>query len=98
MNLEDIEIEAKRREMVDADKKRDAERNMSYAALAGLLAFPLLIIVSSYVGLDKASSLLSDIAGIAYISVSAILGSYMGFNTLSELQKRPKHDRKSNND
>lgn len=88
MNLEDIEVEARRREMVDADKKRDAERNMSYAALAGLLAFPLLIIGSSYFGLDNASSLLSDIAGIAYISVSAILGSYFGFNTLSELQKR----------
>jgi len=92
VNLEDIEVEARRREMIDADEKRNAERYMSYAALAGLLAFPLLIIGSSYFGLDKASSLLSDIAGIAYISVSAILGSYMGFNTLSELQKRPKKD------
>ena len=90
MNLDDIEIEAKRREMVDADKKRDAERNMSYAALGGMLAFPLLIIISSFLGLDKAAALLADIAGISYIAVSAVLGSYFGFNTLSELQKRPK--------
>ena len=90
MNLDDIEIEAKRREMVDADKKRDAERNMSYAALAGMLAFPLLIIISSFLGLDKAAALLADIAGISYIAVSAVLGSYFGFNTLSELQKRSK--------
>ena len=90
MNLEDIEVEAKRREMVDADKKRDAERNMSYAALAGMLAFPLLIIISSFLGLDKAAALLADIAGISYIAVSAVLGSYFGFNTLSELQKRSK--------
>ena len=88
MNLEDIEVEARRREMVDADKKRDAERNMSYAALTGMLAFPLLIIISSYFGLDRAAALLSDIAGISYIAVSAVLGSYFGFNTLSELQKR----------
>ena len=88
--IKDIEIEAKRREMVDADKKRDAERNMSYAALAGMLAFPLLIIISSFLGLDKAAALLADIAGISYIAVSAVLGSYFGFNTLSELQKRPK--------
>jgi hypothetical protein len=89
VTLEEIEIESRRRQMIDADKKRDAERNMSYVALAGLLAFPLLIIGSSYFGLDRASGLLSDIAGIAYISVSAILGSYFGFNTLSELQNRP---------
>lgn len=88
--IKDIEIEAKRREMVDADKKRDAERNMSYAALAGMLAFPLLIIISSFLGLDKAAALLADIAGISYIAVSAVLGSYFGFNTLSELQKRSK--------
>ena len=90
MNLDDIEIEAKRREMVDADKKRDAERNMSYAALGGMLAFPLLIIFSSALGLDKAASLLADIAGISYIAVSAVLSAFFGFNTLSELQKRPK--------
>jgi len=88
--LSEIEVEAKRREMVDADKKRDAERNMSYAALGGMLAFPLLIIISSFLGLDKAAALLADIAGISYIAVSAVLGSYFGFNTLSELQKRPK--------
>lgn len=88
--IKDIEIEAKHREMVDADKKRDAERNMSYAALAGMLAFPLLIIISSFLGLDKAAALLADIAGISYIAVSAVLCSYFGFNTLSELQKRSK--------
>jgi hypothetical protein len=74
--------------MIDADRKRDAERNMSYAALAGMLAFPLLIIMSSYMGLDKAASLLSDIAGISYIAVSAVLGSYFGFNTLSEIKTK----------
>ena len=88
--LGEIKLEAKRREMLDADKKRDAERNMSYAALGGMLAFPLLIIFSSALGLDKAASLLADIAGISYIAVSAVLSAFFGFNTLSELQKRPK--------
>ena len=88
MTLEEIEIESRRRQMIDADRKRDAERNMSYAALTGMLAFPLLIIMSSYMGLDKAASLLSDIAGISYIAVSAVLGSYFGFNTLSEIKTK----------
>ena len=86
MTLEEIEMEDRKRQMIDADKKRDAERNMSYAALAGMLAFPLLIIISSLLGLDKAASLLADIAGISYIAVSAVLGSYFGFNTLSEIK------------
>lgn len=88
--LEEIEIEDRKRQMFDADKKRDAERNMSYAALAGMLAFPLLIIISSFLGLDKAATLLADIAGISYIAVSAVLGSYFGFNTLSELKNHAK--------
>jgi hypothetical protein len=88
VTLEEIEIESRRRQMIDADRKRDAERNMSYAALTGMLAFPLLIIMSSYMGLDKAASLLSDIAGISYIAVSAVLGSYFGFNTLSEINTK----------
>ena len=91
--LSEIEVEAKRREMVDADRKRDAERNMSYAALAGMLAFPLLIIFSSYFGLDKAATLLADIAGISYIAVAGVISAFFGFNTLSELQKRPKNDK-----
>jgi len=83
--IEEIEVEDRKRQMIDADSKRDAERNMSYMALSGMLAFPLLIIISSYFGLDKAASLLADIAGISYIAVSAVLGSYFGFNTLSEI-------------
>ena len=83
--FEEIEVEDRKRQMLDADSKRDAERNMAYMALAGMLAFPLLIILSSYFGLDKAASLLADIASISYIAVGAVISAYMGFNTLSEI-------------
>ena len=85
--FEEIEVEDRKRQMLDADSKRDAERNMAYMALAGMLAFPLLIILSSYFGLDKAASLLADIASISYIAVGAVISAYMGFNTLSEIKK-----------
>lgn len=88
--LEEVEVEDRYREMIDADKKRDAERNMAYFALAGMLAFPFLILFSSFMGLDKGAELLADIASISYIAVSAVLGSYFGFNTLSELKKDNK--------
>ena len=87
MTLEEIEIEARKRQMLDADSKRDAERNMAYAALAGMLSFPILILLSSYLGLDKGASLLADIASISYIAVGAVISAYMGFNTLSEIKK-----------
>ena len=92
MTLEEIEIEARKRQMLDADSKRDAERNMAYAALAGMLSFPILILLSSYLGLDKGASLLADIASISYIAVGAVISAYMGFNTLSEIKKGKSDD------
>ena len=83
--LEEIEVESCRRQMIDMDLKRDAERYMAYLALAGMLAFPVLILGASYLGLNKGAELLADIASISYIAVSAVLGSYFGFNTLSEI-------------
>ena len=84
--LEEIEVEDRKRQMLDADRKRDAERNMSYASLAGMLSFPLLIILSSALNLHDAAVLLSDIAGVSYIAVGAVLSAYFGFNTLSEIK------------
>ena len=83
--FEEIEVEDRRRQMIDADSKRDAERNMAYAALGGMLSFPILILLSSYLGLDNGASLLADIASISYIAVGAVISAYMGFNTLSEI-------------
>ena len=87
VTLEELEIEAKQRQLIDADAKRDAQRQMTWIALMGMISFPLLIIAASAAGLDNGAQLLSDTANIYVIAVSAVLGAYFGFNALESIKK-----------
>ena len=49
-------LEFKRKELEDADAMRDAQRNMTWFALAGLLLYPFAVVVASLVGLDQAQA------------------------------------------
>jgi hypothetical protein len=68
--------------MEDEDAKRDAQRNMTWFALSGMVMYPAAIVVSSVVGLDTAAGLIADIANIYVVSVSALVGAYFGFNAM----------------
>lgn len=78
----DIMLEDRRRRMEDEDAKRDAQRNMTWFALSGMVMYPAAIVVSSVVGLDTAAMLIADIANIYVVSVSALVGAYFGFNAM----------------
>lgn len=90
--LDSLAIEERRRAMLDADAKRDAQRQMTWIALFGMVSFPLLILIASGLGLDSGAQLLSDTANIYVVAVSAVLASYFGFNALetSLKNKLPK--------
>ena len=60
------------------DKKEDAQRNMAWWALGGMLTFPLTLILTSYLGLSDAASILRDIASVYFVSVAAILAAFYG--------------------
>jgi hypothetical protein len=78
----EIMLEDRRRRMEDEDAKRDAQRNMTWFALSGMVMYPAAIIVSSVVGLNTAAELIADIANIYVVSVSALVGAYFGFNAM----------------
>ena len=59
-----IMLEDRRRRMEDADHKRDAQLKMTWFALSGMLGYPFLIVLSSYLGLSQAAELLTDIAAV----------------------------------
>lgn len=90
--LDSLAIEERQRAMLDADAKRDAQRQMTWIALFGMVSFPLLIIIASALGLESGAQLLSDTANIYVVAVSAVLASYFGFNALetSLKNKLPK--------
>lgn len=78
----EIMLEDRRRRMEDEDAKRDAQRNMTWFALSGMVLYPAAILAGSAVGLDTAVSLIADIANIYVVSVSALVGAYFGFNAM----------------
>jgi hypothetical protein len=75
-----LELEDKRRKMVDEDAKRDSQRKMVWFALSGMVMYPVAVVTCSIAGFDIAAQLLHDIANIYLVSVSALVGAYFGFN------------------
>ena len=78
----EIMLEDRRRKMEDADHKRDAQLKMTWFALSGMLAYPLLIIFSSFLGLSEAANLLADIAAVYVVDVAGITSAYFGFTAM----------------
>lgn len=78
----EIMLEDRRRKMEDADHKRDAQLKMTWFALSGMLGYPFLIILASYLGLSQASELLSDIAAVYVVAVSGVTAAYFGFSNM----------------
>lgn len=81
--LAKINLERLRLEMEDEDAKRDSQRRMAWFALAGFLLFPFSVILTEWMALPKAGTLLSDMSSIYYLSVSALLGAYFGFTNMN---------------
>ena len=78
----EIMLEDRRRKMEDADHKRDAQLKMTWFALSGMLGYPFLIILASYLGLVQASELLADIAAVYVVAVSGVTAAYFGFSAM----------------
>ena len=78
----EILLEDRRRKMEDADAKRDAQRQMTWFALSGMVLYPLAILVASWLGLSDAASLIADIATVYVVAVSGVTAAYFGFNAM----------------
>ena len=77
-----IMLEDKRRAMEDADAKRDAQRRMAWFSLTGMLVFPFGVVLTEWLGLPNASTLLSSMSNIYYVSIAAIVAAYYGFSNM----------------
>lgn len=69
-------LEAKRKELEDADAMRDAQRNMAWFALGGMLLYPFAVVLASLVGLDEAQKTLGSMAPTYFVSVAAIVAAF----------------------
>jgi hypothetical protein len=83
----EMNMEFKRKELEDADARRDAMRNMAWFSLFGMLLYPFAVVIANWVGLDGASKILGDMAATYFVSVAAIVMGFFGANAYSDKKK-----------
>ena len=71
-------LEFKRKELEDQDAMRDAQRNMTWFALAGMLLYPGGVALADLIGLENAASILGDMAGVYFVSVAGLVAAFFG--------------------
>lgn len=79
-----MHLEFKRRELEDADAQRDAMRKMTWFALFGMLLYPTTIMLTSFLGLDKAAGIIGDIAPTYFVAISALVAAFFGANAYTQ--------------
>jgi len=76
---EDImEENFKKKELEDADAKRDAQRKMTWFSLFGMLLYPFAVIIAVAFGLGTAATILGNMAPTYFVSVAAIVMAFFG--------------------
>jgi FtsH-binding integral membrane protein len=80
----DMHLEFKRKALEDADAQRDAIRKMAWFSLIGLLVYPAGIAVTSAFGMDKAATLIADIAPTYFASIAVLVSAFFGADALTK--------------
>jgi hypothetical protein len=84
---EQMYLEFKRKELEDMDAMRDAQRNMSWFALFGMLLYPFAVVLANLLGLESASNILGDMAATYFVSVAAIVMAFFGAQAYTKTKK-----------
>jgi len=77
-------LEFKRKRLEDEDAMRDAQRNMAWFALYGMLLYPFAVVASTFFGLESGASVLGDMAPTYFVSVAAIVAAFYGKSALEK--------------
>ena len=67
-----IELQDMRSDMENEDKKQDAQRNMAWFALFGMLLYPFSVVLAIWLNLTQAGEILGDMAAVYFVSVAAL--------------------------
>ena len=77
-------LEFKRKELEDADAMRDAQRKMTWFALAGMLLYPATVMATEIFELHQAATILGDMAAVYFVSVAGIVAAFFGAQASSK--------------
>jgi hypothetical protein len=81
---EQMYLEFKRKELEDADAMRDAQRNMAWFSLGGMLLYPFAVVCASMAGLDQAQETLGDMAPTYFVAVAGIVAAFFGTQAMKK--------------
>ena len=81
---EEFEMEQKLVPLENEEKKQDAQRNMAWFALSGMLLYPFAVVVAQWLGLEQAAKILGDMASVYFVSVAAIVAAFYGSQALNK--------------
>jgi hypothetical protein len=76
-------------ELENEDARQDAQRNMAWFALFGMLLYPFAVVLASYVHLDTAAKILGDMAPTYFVSVMGIVAAFYGKEAFASMKSAP---------
>lgn len=72
------EFEHRKAMQENEDKRQDAQRNMAWFAMFGMLLYPISVVAAVWMGLDNGATVLGDMAPTYFVSVAAIVAAFYG--------------------
>ena len=75
---EELAMSKEMMRLENEDKKQDAQRNMAWFALFGMLLYPFAVVLAQFLGLEQAAKILGDMASVYFVSVAAIVAAFYG--------------------
>ena len=75
---EELAMSERMQELSVLHEKADAQKNMCWLALLGMLLYPALVVLCDLLGLDKAAELLEAMSSIYFVSVGGIISVWFG--------------------
>jgi hypothetical protein len=76
-------------ELENEDARQDAQRNMAWFALFGMLLYPFAVVLATYIHLDTAAKILGDMAPTYFVSVAAIVAAFYGKEAFASMKSAP---------
>ena len=74
----EMHLEFKRKELEDQDAMRDAQRNMTWFALFGMLLYPIIVVITDFINLDTSAKILGDMAPTYFVAVAGLVAAFFG--------------------
>ena len=75
---DELQIGARLQELEVLHEKADAQRSMVWFALFGMLLYPSGVAACSFLGLNDAAVLLSDMANMYFLATSGVVSVFFG--------------------